>query len=160
MVRAARSPGSTTTRWCTWPSATCRAYAAWAGKELPTEAEWEYASRGGVDGAEYAWGDEFTPGDKPMANTWQGAFPNENLKIDGYERTSPVRAFPPNGYGVHDMIGNTWEWTIDWFSAKHEVDLACAATPVRTPDGAHGARMAGHRERVRDPGNRRASTAG
>ena len=112
-----------------------QAYAAWASKELPTEAEWEYASRGGLDGAEYAWGDEFTPADKHMANTWQGAFPNENLKADGYERTSPVRAFPPNGYGVYDMIGNTWEWTIDWFSAKHEVDPAHPCCAARDPRG-------------------------
>ena len=87
------------------------AYAQWAGKDLPTEAEWEFAARGGLDGAEFAWGDEFTPGGKHMANTWQGEFPQQNLDDDGYERTSPVTAFPPNGYGLHDMIGNVWEWT-------------------------------------------------
>ncbi|HWC75003.1 MAG TPA: formylglycine-generating enzyme family protein [Gemmatimonadales bacterium] len=95
------------------------AYARWAGKELPTEAEWEFAARGGLDGAEFAWGDEFTPAGRYMANTWQGEFPHENLRSDGYERTSPVTAFPPNGYGLYDMIGNVWEWTADWYTRRH-----------------------------------------
>ena len=95
------------------------AYAKWAGKDLPTEAEWEFAARGGLDGAEFAWGDEFTPAGRHMANTWQGEFPRQNTNADGFERTSPVTAFPPNGYGLHDMIGNVWEWTADWYSPKH-----------------------------------------
>jgi formylglycine-generating enzyme len=111
------------------------AYAKWAGKELPTEAEWEFASRGGLDGAEFAWGDELTPGGRQMANTWQGAFPHENLKTDGYERTSPVTAFPPNGYGLYDAIGNVWEWTTDWFSAKHPADAAKACCIPANPRG-------------------------
>ena len=107
------------------------AYAEWAGKELPTEAEWEFAARGGLDGAEFAWGDEFTPGNRHLANTWQGQFPQENLASDGYTRTSPVTAFPPNGYGIHDMIGNVWEWTTDWYSQAHQGESArpCCGTP-------------------------------
>lgn len=95
------------------------AYAAWVGKELATEAEWELASRGGLEGAEFAWGDELTPGGEHMANTWQGLFPRENLSEDGYTRTSPVRNYPPNGYGIYDMIGNTWEWTADYWTERH-----------------------------------------
>jgi sulfatase modifying factor 1 len=106
------------------------AYARWAGKELPTEAEWEYAARGGLDGADFAWGDEHFPGGKPVANTWQGEFPWQNLKADGFEGTSPVGSFPPNGYGLYDMCGNVWEWTTDWFTHNGEATSPCCATPV------------------------------
>jgi sulfatase modifying factor 1 len=111
------------------------AYARWAGKELPTEAEWEFAARGGREDAEFAWGDEFMPEGKPMANTWQGIFPYLNLAADGRGRTSPVTAFPPNGYGLHDMIGNVWEWTSDWWSEKHEADAAKACCVPENPRG-------------------------
>jgi len=107
------------------------AYAAWVGKELPTEAEWELAARGGLAGAEFAWGDELMPKGKPMANTWQGKFPYENTLLDGYEGTSPVGSFPPNGYGLVDMIGNVWEWTSDWYASAHDARSPCCAGDPR-----------------------------
>jgi formylglycine-generating enzyme len=112
------------------------AYARWAGKQLPTEAEWEFAARGGLDGAEFAWGDEFTPQGRQMANTWQGDFPHQNLQEDGYARTSPVAAFPPNGYGLYDMIGNVWEWTTDWYSTRHHPTAASPCCASENPTGA------------------------
>lgn len=93
-----------------------RAYAQWAGKELPTEAEHEFAARGGLEGKEFAWGDELAPVGKMLANYWQGLFPFSNTREDGWERTSPVGSFPANPYGLHDMIGNVWEWTQDWWT--------------------------------------------
>jgi formylglycine-generating enzyme len=115
--------------------ADAEAYARWADKDLPSEAEWEFAARGGLAGQAYAWGDDLAPSGVQMANTWQGTFPVENLKLDGYERTSPVRAFPPNPYGLHDMIGNVWEWTSDWYADRHAADPAKACCVPANPRG-------------------------
>jgi sulfatase modifying factor 1 len=111
------------------------AYARWVGKALPTEAEWELAAQGGLKDAEFAWGDEFTPGGKHMANTWQGAFPLVNTKEDGWARTSPIKSYPPNGYGLFDMIGNVWEWTADFWSTKHTADPPKACCVPQNPRG-------------------------
>lgn len=107
--------------------ADAEAYAAWAGKSLPTEVEWEYAARGGLDGATYTWGEEFAPKGRMMANTWQGEFPWRNLCTDGFEGTSPVERFPANGFGLYDMAGNVWEWTHDWFAGPAPARPPCCA---------------------------------
>ena len=111
------------------------AFAMWEGKTLPTEAEWEFAARGGLDGAAYAWGDEFVPADRYLANTWQGEFPWQHTSRDGYERTSPVGAFPANGYGLHDVIGNVWEWTSDWYVPSHPAEVVKACCIPENPRG-------------------------
>lgn len=103
------------------------AYAAWAGKALPTEPEWEFAARGGLVGKVYAWGDEFAPDGRLLANTWQGEFPWQNLMQDGFAGSSPVGSYPPNGYGLYDVTGNVWEWTSDFFSAYPGPGPTCCA---------------------------------
>jgi formylglycine-generating enzyme required for sulfatase activity len=109
------------------------AYARWVGKELPTEAEWEYAARGGLDGAVFTWGDEFMPKRKVMANTWHGEFPWRRLPVHKHERTSPVGSFPANGHGLFDMAGNVWEWTADFFTPDHTVATEHACCAPRNP---------------------------
>ncbi len=125
------------------------AYSNWAGKELPSEAEWEFAARGGLEGMNFTWGQMDLQLQNPMANTWQGEFPYQNLLIDEYEGSSPVGSFPPNGYGLYDMAGNVWEWTSDWYVAHlddtaNEFKTCCtpAVNPrVTSPGGSYDVRQ-------------------
>src|SRR5262249_14292228 len=118
------------------------AYAAWAGKRLPTEVERERAARGGLEGKVFCWGDELSPTGRMMATACEGRCPWQNLMLDGFERTSPVKRFPANGYGLYDMAGNVWEWTSDLFTPGHapEVGQSCCAPADRRP------RQAGERD--------------
>ena len=128
-----------------------QAYAKWAGKRLPTEAEWEFAARGGTAGQPFVWGNEFRPGGKWMANTHQGHFPNKDTGADGFVGIAPVASYPPNGYGLYDMAGNVWQWTSDWYRPDYYQQLAAAGGVAKNPQGPDASYDPSEREQPNQP---------